>query len=331
MKKQTPPPQTSGNEGYGYGNYGNYGYGAYSGYYYGYGYGSGGYGGGGEPAPARTLHDYMLVLRERIWYLIVTFFVIFVAFALYALNKTPEFVSEATVQVFREQREYVQGTNDPTQRVVSPEDFNTRLRLMESISLTTAVEQRLSPPERSRLVLPYENGFSFLQQSNPLKILHSQRYVSPVRTSLLIKVGFQHPDRDIAAIVANLYAEEFIRQAQVQLATGASVAVEQLQTRAAQQKKKVEDLQEQMREMVAKYGLVSLKKDSNIQGQQLIQLNTLVTEKESVLQAAKTRWDQVQKQKAEGKPLWISPSSPNRPASARCSANMANTRCHLRT
>jgi len=70
-----PDPNTGG---YGYGSYGygggGYGYGG-GGYGYGGGYG-GGYGSGGG-GPQRSFKDYFLMFRERIWYLIVAFFIIF--------------------------------------------------------------------------------------------------------------------------------------------------------------------------------------------------------------------------------------------------------------
>ncbi|MFT5837146.1 MAG: succinoglycan biosynthesis transport protein ExoP, partial [Candidatus Azotimanducaceae bacterium] len=68
-----PDPNAGGYSG-GYG-YGGYGYGGGGNYGYG-GYGGGG-GGGGGGGPQRSFKDYFLMFRERIWYLIVAFFIIF--------------------------------------------------------------------------------------------------------------------------------------------------------------------------------------------------------------------------------------------------------------
>ena len=46
------------------GNYGNYGYGSYGNI-------------SEEQGPQRTLKDYLFLIRERIWYLVIVFFIIF--------------------------------------------------------------------------------------------------------------------------------------------------------------------------------------------------------------------------------------------------------------
>jgi hypothetical protein len=91
------PDPNSGGYGYG-GGYGggNYGYGG--GYSDGY-YGGGGYGSGG---PQRSFKDYFLMLRERVWYLIVAFFIIFSGSILYTFNKTKVYTAVAMVQLLRD-------------------------------------------------------------------------------------------------------------------------------------------------------------------------------------------------------------------------------------
>ena len=54
----------------GQGNYGNYGYGSYGNI-------------SEEQGPQRTLKDYIFLIRERIWYLIIVFFIIFLGSILY--------------------------------------------------------------------------------------------------------------------------------------------------------------------------------------------------------------------------------------------------------
>src|SRR5690606_15702180 len=80
---------------------GGYGYGGGSG---GYGYGSYGGGGGGgyDAGPQRSFKDYFLMFRERIWYLLVAFFIIFSGSILYTINKTRVYTAAAQVRLFRE-------------------------------------------------------------------------------------------------------------------------------------------------------------------------------------------------------------------------------------
>ena len=80
-----PPEQGGSNRssrdqsGYGYG-YG-YGYAQYGAQGPGYGYG--GYG-AGEETPHRSIKDYLVMFRERIWYFIVTFALVLSSSILYS-------------------------------------------------------------------------------------------------------------------------------------------------------------------------------------------------------------------------------------------------------
>ena len=73
--------------------------GYYGGYYYGEGYS--GYGDSGN-APSRSLGDYLLILRERIWWLVVSVFVVFLGFALYTFNAPKLYRAAATVEILRQ-------------------------------------------------------------------------------------------------------------------------------------------------------------------------------------------------------------------------------------
>ena len=130
---------------YGSGGYGDYGgYGAYGGGYGGYGGSYGGYYGGynsknpaGEGGvPNRTFRDYMMILRERFWYIIVTFFIIFAGVLLYTFRITPIYTSAASVQILRDSDSPIDGPGS-TERsrnnvIMSMEDFNTQVKLFES-------------------------------------------------------------------------------------------------------------------------------------------------------------------------------------------------------
>src|SRR5476651_1112698 len=97
--------KSSSSGDHGYGGYGGYGGNSSPGYGYG-GYGYGGYGGYGygskrDGALQRTFQDYLLILRERVWYIIVVFLVVFSSALVYTLSQTKIYESVATVQIFR--------------------------------------------------------------------------------------------------------------------------------------------------------------------------------------------------------------------------------------
>ena len=57
------------------------------GYYYDSGYGHGVYG-GGNVGPQRSLSDYLLIIRERIWWIIVIFVMVQLLTTLVVLKQT---------------------------------------------------------------------------------------------------------------------------------------------------------------------------------------------------------------------------------------------------
>src|SRR5688572_29132579 len=80
---------------------GSYSY-SYGGNYAGYSaIGYVGEGDGGSSQAQRTLQDYLLILRERIWYIVVVFLVVFSSSLVYTLSETKLYQSAATVQIFR--------------------------------------------------------------------------------------------------------------------------------------------------------------------------------------------------------------------------------------
>ena len=127
-------------------NSGGYGYSGGSNYGYGGGYGEGSYGGGGSGAPQRSFKDYFLMFRERIWYLIVAFFIIFSGSILYTFNKTKVYTSVAMVQLLRDDPSAMQtlgaGELEPNQ-IRSAEDLNTQISVLNSGKIIQGVERRL--------------------------------------------------------------------------------------------------------------------------------------------------------------------------------------------
>ena len=244
--------------GYGYGGgYGGYGYGggygsygSYGGYGYGGGYGGYGYGGGygaqggyGSPAgggvPNRTFKDYARILWERIWYIIITFFVIFAGVLLYTFRITPVYTSAATVQVLRDSDATIEGPGSATQsmntRVVNVEDFNTQVKILESNEIIKAVRSRMKEEDVKRFMAPYQDMFTWGPAKTEFEILAENRTVIPERMSLIIRVIYTHPDAQVAADIANLFAGEYISYTHQLRVKKMMDSIDELRTKVAQQ------------------------------------------------------------------------------------------------
>lgn len=301
--KGGPDPNAGGyGGGYGYGYGGGGGYGAGSGYGYG-GYG-GGYGEGGG-GPQRSFKDYFLMFRERVWYLIVAFFIIFSGSILYTFNKTKVYTAVAQVQLFRDDSSALGQTVEMEQNQIrTAEDLNTQISLLESSTIIKGVEQRLQDEMRQRFMAPYTDTLSLSGPLTPLEILGRNRKVVPRRMSLMINVAYSHPYPIVAAEVANLFAKEYIDY-NLKLNIDASMkAVEDLRIRAEQQKERVEELDLKLAEYREQNNAVSLDSQENIAGAQLARLNEIKLTNKNVYDQLETKWNLIETYRREGKNLW---------------------------
>lgn len=281
------------------------GYGGGYGYGYGYGYG-GGYGGGyGSGGPQRSFKDYLLMFRDRIWYLIVAFFIVFSGSVLYTFNTTKIYTAVATVELLKDDPSALGDTVEMEQNQIrSAEDLNTHISLFKSLKIINDVEQRLQDDMLKRVMAPYKNAMRLGGSLTPAEVLARNRRIIPQRMSLMVNVAYSHPDPIVAAEVANLFAKEFIDY-NLKLNIDSSMgAVEDLRIRADAQKDRVEELEMKLADYRERENAVSLSEKENIAGEQLARLNEIQLNNKNVLDNFETRWNLIETYKREGRDLW---------------------------
>lgn len=283
---------------------GDYGYNGYA------GYSAVGY--GGEGTPHRSLQDYALVLRERIWYIIVVFLVVFSSALFYTLSQTKIYESTATVQIFRRDPAVLQVQSVMPNEVNSAEDLNTQVKLLESSSIIQSVAERLTGDELRRFLAPYQKGHEN-DPITPHSILARNRKVVPQRLSLIVAVQYRHPDRQIAARVANLFVDEFLTYNNRVRIDEAMKAVDDLKLRADQQQKRVEELAHELQAFREKNNMVSLDQRRDIVTEKLKMLSSLVTSSSTQLKETEVRWEQLQALRETGGDISELPFISNQP------------------
>lgn len=278
--------------------------GYYGGYYYGEGYGSG-YGDGGN-TPSRSLSDYLLILRERIWWLVVSVFVVFLGFALYTFNAPKVYRAVASVEILREKDRVFQIEDIVRQEVANAEDFNTQIKILESLNIIQAVDDRLKGSQRNRFLAPYERGLDATLRGtrSVAEILMQNRGIAPVRLSLVVNILYSHPDPEIAATVANYFAEEFIDFNRNKQIEGSLRAVDDLRSQADQQLAKIKEMEMRLADFKEKYDTLSVERSQDIDNQQLISLNERLELDKKAFDEATTLVQQIENAKAAGNPLW---------------------------
>jgi len=271
---------------------GSYGY-SYGGSYAGYsavGYGDSGEAGAGQVQ--RTLQDYLLILRERIWYIVVVFLVVFSSSLVYTLSETKIYQSSATVQILRRDTTPMPGVQQVVDNDIrSAEDMNTQIKVIESTTLIRRVAERLKGEDLKAFMAPYEKEVkdaTFLLQT-----ISKSRKVIPQRLTLVVTVAYQHPDRMMAAKVANLFVEEYLNHNQRLRSADMSRAVDELQVTVDDQRKKVDQLAQKLQAYKEKNKTVSLDQRKDIVSESL-KLANLEAQKAAVaLQSAETRRNQI--------------------------------------
>lgn len=278
----------------------------YGGYYYGEGYGYGGYGQGGGETPSRSIGDYLLILRERIWWLVVSVFVVFLGFALYTFNAPKIYRAGASVEILRQKDMVFQLEDVVRQEVANAEDFNTQIKILESLNIVLAVDERLKGQQRQKFLAPYEKGLdaSLRGTKSVAEILASNRGIAPVRLSLMVTILYDHPDPEIAAGVANYFAEEYIDFNRKKQIEGSLRAVDELRSQADQQLVKIKEMERRVADFKEKYDTLSVDRSQDIDNQQLIHLNMRLDEDRRIYDEVSTRVAQIDTAKAEGVPLW---------------------------
>jgi len=279
-----PPSQQNQNQGYNSNN---------AGYAGGYGYDT-----TVDEGPQRTIQDYALILRERLWYIIAVFVVVFSSAFLYTLNKVKIYQSTASVQIFRRDPVIMQVQGVMDNEVRSAEDLNTQVKVLESEAIIQKVSERLSKSELRAFKAPYlgEPGV----EPNITEIIKRNRKVVPQRLSLVIAVNYQHPDPDVAARVANLFVDEFITyNARVRIDESMK-AVDDLKVRAEEQRRKVDELAVKLQNYREKNNMVSLDQRKDIVTEKLKALSLYLTQADSQVKAAEVRWNQVRERIESG-------------------------------
>ena len=299
-----------GGYGYGAGGYGSYGGGGYGGYYGGYGAKAPDMGMGNDVSN-RTLRDYMMILRERIWYIIITFFVIFSGILLYTFRMTPIYTSVATVQILRDSDIPIDGPGgvqrSRNELIASTEDFNTQVKLMESFEVINAVKSRLKEEDIKRLMNPYNDMITFGPKLTEVEILQENRKIIPERLSLIVRVMYSHPDASVAAKIANLFASEYIaytHQVRVQKLMN---SIDELRTKVSQQEAKVKELDKKLVEYRKINGAVSLDQIDDVDRNELRDINAILTNDKRQFDSMSTQWDLVREYKRDAKDLCTLP------------------------
>ncbi|HLS27573.1 MAG TPA: polysaccharide biosynthesis tyrosine autokinase [Opitutales bacterium] len=281
--------------------------GSNSGYYYydeGYSYNYSDSGIGGESSHQKGIKDYLLILRERIWYVLIGFLLVFSLAIVVTVTQTPIYQATASIQMLRQEAQLINLTG-PTGNehvIASAEDFNTEVHLMQSLRMAESVAARLTGDDRVHFMRPYEKGGAG-DPLTPVEVIMKNVKIVPMRMSLVVAVQYSHPDKDMAAQVANYFVEEYIDYNLRLRIEDSMKAMEDLRVRAESQRREVEKIETQLQEYRERTGTTSLEEHQDIATQRLRTLSEMLTQAENDFTQAETSYQTLREYQEQNRPL----------------------------
>jgi capsular exopolysaccharide synthesis family protein len=255
----------------------------------------------GEMEESNFLRNSWLLVLERKWYSLAVFLVTVLAAAIYTYMSVPIYEGTATVQVLKHGPQVMRVADVVESSITSDVDYNTQIKVLQSVAMVQNVANRLTPEEVKLLTDPYRSRSG--EPPSPVGIIYSHRDVTPQRLSLMTVIQFRHPNPKMAARVANLMATEYISY-NSRLRTEESLkAVDELKERAEQQRKRVDEIANSLQAFRQRGNLISLMQSKDIVTEKLKALNMMTTQTAARLKDAEVRWSQVQNWTKSGRDL----------------------------
>ena len=222
-----------------------------------------------------NLRKWMLMVLERKWYALAVFLVIVIITAVYTFLSTPIYEGVATVQILKHGAQVLRVADVVESSVTSDTDFNTQIKVLESVTMMQNVVSRLSADELKQLTEPYTSRSGATRGG--VDIIYQNRKIVPQRFSFILSIQFRHPNPKIAARVANLIAAEYIAYNSRLLVDESLKAVDELKDRADQQRKRVGELGNALLAFRQRGNLISLVQNKDIVTEKLKALNMMGT------------------------------------------------------
>lgn len=224
----------------------------------------------------RSLRDYYIILRERLWIALPVALLVSLSVGYYQAQEIRMYSSTATMQFERPERVVI-SEQVVDSSVRSDLDLNTYLKILESGRLRTMVVQSLTPEDVTTLQRPYVKDLAPGLNPPPAAALLGSMVPLSIRNSFLITITVTNRDPEGAALLANHYVDQFMRYLVANVGGKNEFAVDYLKSRAEELRKESEAGEGRLQEYRRKHNLVSLDNSMNIVGERLRAINATLT------------------------------------------------------
>ncbi len=224
----------------------------------------------------RSLRDYYVILRERLWIALPVALLVALSVGYYKAQETEMFASVATMQFERPERVVLNEQVVDT-AVRSDIDLNTYIQILTSGRLRKMVAQSLTPEEIKLLQRPYLKDLAPGANPPPVGQLLGTMTPQSIRNSFLINISVINRDAEGAALIANRYVAQFMKYLFENVGGKNETAVEYLRNRAEELRHESEAAEGKLQDYRRKHNLVSLDNSINIISERLRAINSTLT------------------------------------------------------
>ncbi len=241
----------------------------------------------------RTLRDYYIILRERLWIALPVALLVSLSVGYYQSRKTPMYMSTATMQFEKPDRIVTtEGVTNPA--IQSEIDINTNIEILKSDRLRERVIHSLTPEEVRILQRPYLKNLPPGASPPSAAAAMPNVDVSAVRNSLLIRITTTDRDPEAAKIIADKYVDQFMQYLLENVGGKNEYAVDWLTSRAEQLRRESEESALKLQHFMQAQGMVSLDDSVNLITARLQAVSTALTQNQLALLELKAEYGQIQ-------------------------------------
>lgn len=255
-----------------------------------------------EVIERRTLRDYYIILRERLWIALPIALLASVGYGYWKMRDTPLYSAQATMQF--EKPDTVVTTQMVVDTAIRNDmDMNTAIQQINSAVMRRKVIESFTPEEQKILRraaikrappgTPPSSVDLPLGSVNPI----------PQRNSYLINIQVIHEDPEAAMLVANRYVKQFMDFLLDNASGKNNAAVEYLTDQASRLQKESELAEQKVQQYMREQNLLSLESSKDIITEALKRVGANLTESRLGLLNIEQQFKQVETFKAEGKNL----------------------------
>ncbi|MEO6876807.1 MAG: polysaccharide biosynthesis tyrosine autokinase [Opitutaceae bacterium] len=250
----------------------------------------------------RTLRDYYIILREKMWIALPLAILVAVGFGYWKASRPKMYLAVATMQ-FEKADTLVttQGVVDPSVR--NDMELHSNLEKLSSQRLRTRVVESFTPDEVKILQRPYLKNLPAGANPPSAGAALGSVSIDSTRNSLLISIVVRHPDPVAAQLVANRYVDQFVEYLVDYYGGKTETGVEYLKLQADRLGKSAAEAEQKLMGYKREHNLVSLGNSTNIVGTRLTTTSDALTKARLNRIELETQFGQVEKYRKENRNL----------------------------